>query len=234
MRKRISKLKGFPEALLLTIAVAATLLFVVWQLAANRMTPEAEELQRNLDLAAVEINAMKGRLERLQARQAVVEKEADVLRRANRILQEDESARQAKLGRLQAELEFYRRLAGSGSAQSGLDVYRAELIPTESSQVFRFMLTLIQNIQRASIVTGKVRIDIEGTLDNRPVTLHWAQISDGETPEPGFRFKYFQQLQGYVTLPDRFHPTRLLLTLESKNQRKPVIRSFDWASLLDD
>ncbi|MDH3924406.1 MAG: hypothetical protein OET41_07330, partial [Xanthomonadales bacterium] len=174
MRKRISKLKGFPEALLLTIAVAATLLFVVWQLAANRMTPEAEELQRNLDLAAVEINAMKGRLERLQARQAVVEKEADVLRRANRILQEDESARQAKLGRLQAELEFYRRLAGSGSAQGGLDVYRAELIPTESSQVFRFMLTLIQNIQRASIVTGKVRIDIEGTLDNRPVTLHWA------------------------------------------------------------
>ena len=220
--------------MLLTLVVSAVLLFVVWQLSTSRVAPETEELQRDLDFVAGELLIIKQRLARLQARQVVVEREAEVLRQANRILRETESKRQAELGRLQSELDFYRRLAGSGGAQSGLDVYRAEIAPTESRQVFQFILTLTQNIQRASMISGRVRIDIEGTLDNRPVNLRWAQISDGETPEPAFRFKYFQQLEGYLVLPDGFDPLRISLTLESKNQRKPVVRTFEWANLLGD
>jgi hypothetical protein len=234
MRRSFKKIRGFPEAMLLTLAVTAVLLFVVWQLSTSRVAPATEELQQNLDFVAGELATIKQRLARLQARQVVVEIEAEVLRQANRILRETESERQAELGRLQSELDFYRRLAGSGGAQSGLDVYRAEIVPTESRQVFRFILTLTQNIQRASMISGRVRIDIEGTLDNRPVNLRWAQISDGEAPEPAFRFKYFQQLEGYLVLPDGFDPLRISLTLESKNQRKPVVRTFDWANLLDD
>lgn len=220
--------------MLLTLAVSAVLLFVVWQLSTRTVTPETEELQQNLDFVAGELATIKQRLARLQARQVVVEREAEVLRQANRILRETESERQAELGRLQSELDFYRRLAGSGGARSGLDVYRAEIVPTGSRQVFQFILTLTQNIQRASMISGRVRIDIEGTLDNRPVNLRWAQISDGETPEPAFRFKYFQQLEGYLLLPDGFDPVRISLTLESKNKRKPMVRTFDWASLLGD
>jgi hypothetical protein len=234
MRRSFKKIRGFPEAMLLTLAVTAVLLFVVWQLSTSSVAPATEELQQNLDFVAGELATIKQRLARLQARQVVVEREAEVLRQANRILRETESERQAELGRLQSELDFYRRLAGSGGAQSGLDVYRAEIVPTESRQVFRFILTLTQNIQRASMISGRVRIDIEGTLDNRPVNLRWAQISDGEAPEPAFRFKYFQQLEGYLVLPDGFDPLRISLTLESKNQRKPVVRTFDWANLLDD
>ena len=219
--------------MLVTAAVAGVLLFVVWQLAASRVTPETAELQQNLDFVAGELVTVKQRMDRLQGRQIVLEKEAEVLRRANRILREDESERQAELGRLQSELDFYRRLAGSGGAQSGLDVYRVDVVPTESGQVFQFILTLTQNIRRASMISGRARIDIEGILDDRPVTLHWAQISDGETPEPSFRFKYFQQLEGYLTFPQGFSPTRLSITLELKNQRKPVVRSFSWSSLLD-
>lgn len=220
--------------MLLTLAVSAVLLFVVWQLSTSTVAPETEELQQDLDFVAGELATIKQRLDRLQARQVVVEREAEVLRQANRILRETESKRQAELGRLQSELDFYRRLAGSGGTQSGLDVYRAEVVPTESRQVFQFILTLTQNIQRASMVSGRVRIDIEGILDNRPVNLRWAQISDGEAPEPAFRFKYFQQLEGYLVLPDGFDPVRISLTLESKSQRKPVVRTFDWASLLGD
>lgn len=220
--------------MLLTLAVSAVLLFVVWQLSTSTVAPETEELQQDLDFVAGELANIKQRLGRLQARQVVVEREAEVLRQANRILRETESKRQAELGRLQSELDFYRRLAGSGGTQSGLDVYRAEVVPTESRQVFQFILTLTQNIQRASMVSGRVRIDIEGILDNRPVNLRWAQISDGQAPEPAFRFKYFQQLEGYLVLPDGFDPVRISLTLESKSQRKPVVRTFDWASLLGD
>jgi hypothetical protein len=219
--------------MLITVVVLGALLFAMWQLASSKITPDTVELQRDQEFLASELETMKSRLDRLQARQVVVEREAEVMRRANRILRENESERQAELGRLKSELEFYRKLAGSGGDQSGLDVYHVEIVATESDRVFQFILTLTQKIRRASMINGKARIDIEGTLDNRPLTLRWAQINDGDTPEPAFRFKYFQQLEGYVTLPEGFSPTRMLLTLEARNQRKPVIRSFDWASLLD-
>ena len=76
-------------------------------------------------------------------------------------------------------------------------------------------------------------LDVEGTLEDRPVTLNWPQVSDGDTPEPSFRFKYFQQLEGYLTLPDGFSPTRLLLTLETGERGQPARRGYAWNELLN-
>jgi hypothetical protein len=196
--------------------------------------PQTKDLENDVRFLSGELETLKGRLERVQARLVVSEQEAEVIRQANRLLREHEGERQDELSHLKSELEFYRRLAGTGGSQDGLDVYRAEVVPTESDKVFQFILTLTQNIRRASIITGRARMDIEGTMENRPVTLYWSQISDGETPEPSFRFKYFQQLEGYLTLPDGFSPTRLLVTLEAKGQRKPVIRKYSWLELRDD
>ena len=99
--------------------------------------------------------------------------------------------------------------------------------------VLKERTTLTQNIRRTAIVSGRARIELEGITDDRPVTLHWSQISDDDTPEPSFRFKYFQQLEGYLTLPEKFSPTRMVVTLEAGERRKPVVRGFDWAELLN-
>lgn len=223
---------AYLEAAVITVAVGAVLLLVTWQIAAPRPDPVAVELREDVRFLSGELAAVKARLDRTQARLAVAEREAGVLRQANRLLREQESERQAEMNTLQSELDFYRRLAGTGGQQSGLEVYRAELIPTASARVFQFELTLTQNIRRASIITGRARIDVEGTLEDRPVTLYWSQLGDADTPEPAFRFKYFQQLEGYLALPENFLPTRLIVTLESRDQRNPVQRSYAWDSLL--
>jgi hypothetical protein len=225
---------GFLEAAVVTAVIVSVLLFVAWQIASGPREPAAVELREETRFLAGELGSMKERLDRAQARLAVLEREADVLRQANRLLRDRESEHQAELNTLQSELDFYRRLAGTGGEQTGLDVYRAELVATGSDRVFQFVLTLTQNIRRASIVTGRARIDVEGTLEDRPVTLSWSQLGDGDTPEPTFRFKYFQQLDGYLALPEFFLPTRLVVTLEAKGQRTPVQRSFEWAGLLVD
>jgi hypothetical protein len=226
------KKTGIIEATIVALAAAAVLVFVTWQIASRPVAPEAERLQGEVDFLAGELDALNRRMNRLEARNAVLERESDVLRQANQILREQESARQSEINQQRSELDFFRRLAGTGGTQSGLDIYQAELLATESPRVFRFMFTLTQNIRRAAIVSGRVRIDVEGTMDDRPVTLYWSRVSDGETPEPSFRFKYFQQLEGYLTLPEGFGPTRLLLSLEAGGRKKPVQRSYSWNDLL--
>ena len=224
---------GFPEAAITALAAMAVLMLATWELTSRDVAPNAAQMQQEIDFLVQELDAVNRRLDRLQARNAVLERETDVLRQANRILREEESARRARLDQQQSELDFFRRLAGTGGAQTGLDVYHAELLPTDSDLVFQFILTLTQNIRRASIVSGKVRIDVEGTMEDRPVTLYWSRVSGGEAPEPSYRFKYFQQIEGYLTLPESFSPTRLRLTLEGGEARKAVQRSYAWNTLLE-
>jgi len=230
MRSASSK-TGFIEALALTLAIGSLLLFVTWQLASDPPDPDAADLQHNVDFLADELQKLKERLDLAQARQAVLQQEADILRQANRLLREQESGRQAELNTLHSELDFYRRLAGTGGAQTGLDVYQVELLATGSARVFQFVLTLTQNIRRASIISGRVRINVEGVLGDRPITLYWSEVG-GDAPEPAFRFKYFQQLEGYLALPEGFAPTRLLVTLEAGDDEAAAQRSYEWEALL--
>jgi hypothetical protein len=218
----------------LTILLVSVLIFVVYQLASSPVEPESEELKEQVAFLGKELAALSGRYERKQARLTVVEREVEVFRGANRLHRSKESEHQAELNRMQSELNFYRRLAGTGGTQTGLAVYAAELITTDSDRVFQFILTLTQNIRRASVISGRARINVEGILNDRPVTLNWPQVTDGSTPEPSFRFKYFQQMEGYLAMPKKFSPTRLLVMLEVAGQRKPVVHAFNWAELVAD
>lgn len=231
MGKQNSDRKGLAEAAVVTVVVAAVLIFVTWELASAPVPPDAGELQRRLESVSAELTSLRQRLARLQANQAVLERETDVLRRANELLRKSESARQAEMNQLHSELDFYRRLAGTGAAQSGLDIYRVEIVPTDSTRVYRFILTLTQNLQRASITSGTVTMRLEGTQGDQVVRLGWQQLG-GPGAEPEFRFKYFQQIEGYLTLPEGFSPTRLLLKLEPAQKRKSVERVFEWSDAL--
>lgn len=218
----------------LTVVLLSVLLFIVYQLAITRQLPGFDELQEENAFLRRELNVLAENRAQNQARLAVLEREVEVVRKANRLLREDETDRQAEINQLQRELDFFSRLAGTGGEQSGLGVYQVELSRTDSPMVFRFILTLTQNIRRASIVSGKASLDIEGTLADRAVTLYWAQLTEDATPNTDFRFKYFQQLEGYLMLPESFNPTRLVVSLDVKDQRKPLTHTFDWQSLLVD
>jgi hypothetical protein len=222
---------GLTGAIVVTFTVVVVLLFVVWQVAATKIAPDAKTLQKQVQFLSSDLELIKDNLKRAKARQVVLEKEVDVLRQANRLLRKYESDRQTELGRLQSEVDFFSRLTKTGGTLSGLELYRAEVIPTESDRVFQFILTLTQNIRRASIISGTAKVGVEGTIEDRQVTLRWAQLSDGKTPEPDFRFKYFQQLEGYLTLPEGFNPTRLLVTLEESGKKSPIIRYYNWYEL---
>ena len=223
---------GLAEMFVLTVLLVSVLMFVVYQLASSPVEPESEELKEQVAFLGQELAVLTGRYKRNQARLTVVEREAEVFRGANRLLRSKEGEHQAELIRMQSELDFFRRMAGTSGTQTGLAVYAAELITTDSDRVFQFILTLTQNIRRASVISGRVRIKLEGTLDDQSVTLNWSQLTDGSTPEPSFRFKYFQQMEGNLAMPEKFSPTHLRVMLEVEGQRKPVVHAFNWAELV--
>jgi hypothetical protein len=183
-------------------------------------------LQEDLQTALEQLDAEN-------ARAAVAEREADVIRRANALLRASERERQDKIANLQADLAFYRRLGGANGSQAPLAVHYMELLPTQSPRVYRMIFTLTQNMRWASMISGHVQLGVDGISNGVAQHLTEKQLLAESAGPLKFQFKYFQQLERLITLPEAFEASRLTIYLKSRSLSTTVEQSMEWQSLFN-
>jgi hypothetical protein len=181
-------------------------------------------LQRDLQ------DALEG-LDSEKARATVAEREVDVVRRANALLRASERERQDEIANLQADLAFYRRLGGANGSQAPLAVRYLELQATQSARVYRVIFTLTQNLRWAAIISGRIHLGVDGIRNGIAQHLTEEQLLAESTEPLSFRFKYFQQLERLITLPEGFEASRMTIRLKSASLRTPVEQTMEWNSL---
>ena len=172
-------------------------------------------------------------LETQKERTVIAKQEADIVRRANALLRESEKERQDEIASLQADLAFYRRLGGANGSQAPLAVHYLELQPTPSPQVYRIIFTLTQNLRWAAVISGQVQLGLDGIRNGIAAHLTEEQLLADSAEPLDFQFKYFQQLERLITLPEGFEPTQLTVRLRSGSLRTPVEQSVEWISLFN-
>ncbi|MBE9550354.1 MAG: hypothetical protein IMF09_13205 [Proteobacteria bacterium] len=167
----------------------------------------------------------------LIADKILLEQQFSIVRGANNRLLETEKEYQSEVAEISSELAFYRRLAGASGKLEGLTINKFLLHATASERVFRFNLTLTQNIQKARTISGDIVISLRGSLANQPGLLDWQSLNPEDTGLPKFSFKYFQQVDGYMTLPENFIPETVEITLRASKKNR-VQASFSWQDSL--
>lgn len=218
--------------LLLKVLLSLGVLYAVHAITVRWAEPELEAKKVRIRALRAEVKELGRRVETSAVRQKMAERQVEVLRQANNLLRQEESNRQAEMQRLQGEVDFYQRLTGTSGSQDGLAVYELELQTTASPHVYRFVLTLTQNLRRSAMISGTASLELEGTRQDKPVTLKWKDLAAASTSRPEFRFKYFQQLDGYLTVPGDFQPERVRVALNAKGSKNDVSRDFSWAELM--
>jgi len=194
-----------------------------------------ELIYANYNVAALKQD-LHDALEQLEAekeRTVIAESEADIVRRANGLLRVSERERQDEIASLQADLAFYRRLGGANGSQAPLAVHYLELQKTQSTRVYRIIFTLTQNLRWAAVISGRVQLGIDGIQNGVAVNLTEEQLLADSTEPLNFQFKYFQQLERLITLPEGFEANQLTVRLRSGSLRTPVEQSMEWASLFN-
>jgi hypothetical protein len=181
-----------------------------------------QDLQTALDLVEVE-----------QARAVVAEREVDIVRRANTLLRGSERERQDEIANLQADLAFYRRLGGANGSQAPLAVHYLEMQTTGAPRVYRAIITLTQNLRWAAIISGQIELEVDGISNGAAQHLTDTQLLAATTEPLTFQFKYFQQIEQLITLPQDFAPTRLTIRLKSASLRSAVEQSMEWDDLFN-
>jgi len=178
------------------------------------------DLQSSLEQLAIE-----------KTRRTNAEREADVVRRANALLRDSERQRQDEIASLRADLAFYRRLGGANGSQAALAVHHMELQATRSPRVYLLVFTLTQNLRWASSIAGRIQLGVDGIQAGVAKHLDSKQLL-AESAEPlTFQFKYFQQFERLITLPEGFEANRVTIRLRSGSLGSAVEQTMQWQDM---
>jgi len=130
---------------------------------------------------------------------------------------------------LKEELEFYRGIVAPSSSERGLKIHKLVLEKSPGDGNYRYKLMLVQVMSDRShrLISGKVQLSLEGTQAGLPKTLSLRQVSKRRSL--GFKFKYFQNLEGDLSFPDNFKPQKVTVSVKAKGNS--LSRTFEWQEL---
>jgi len=167
-------------------------------------------------------------LEELRQDVATLSRSDQVSREANADLQLMLAERDEEISALRADVAFYERLVGSTSQRRGLTVHGLRL-QSQGDGAWHFTATLTQTLNRAAVSSGTLTLEVEGSRDDSLERLSWDALRQSEdAPGIDYSFKYFQQVDGDLLLPEGFRPLRLIVRLVPP-RGDAVEQSFPWA-----
>jgi hypothetical protein len=167
---------------------------------------------------------------RLRERLAVLERSSQIDRQAANDVKADLGQLEEELQAAREEIAFYRGIVAPGDVQSGLRIHRFALANGNGSGEYHYELVLTQLKRNDRYVDGVVDWQIHGLRSGEPDVLGLAGVTSPPTSQLKFRFRYFQELTGVITLPEGFEAQAVELSVKpsSKNQPEPVVQVFDW------
>jgi hypothetical protein len=211
----------------LVLAWLGSIGLTAW-LTARYVAPDRGELRVELKRLASALETAEERIERQRQRISVLRRSDQISRSANLELQGTIAEREEEISALRADVGFYERLVGGSAQRQGLTVHSLNLSPVGDG-AWRYTVTLTQNLQKARVSAGNLALSVDGVQAGQLSTLDWpALLQDEAAAGQPFSFKYFQQLEGSVMLPEGFTPHRVRVRLRADGSSSE--RVFPWQS----
>lgn len=169
------------------------------------------------------------RIDALQQDVATLKLSDQISRQANIELQGTLAERDEEIASLRADIAFYERFVGATAQRRGLSVHELTLEPQRDPQLWHFVATLTQNLNRGAVNRGRLLLSVEASDGGRMQKLAWGELrQQHNAPGIEYSFKYFQQVEGDLVLPAGVKPVRVIARLVPASGAA-VEQSFTWS-----
>jgi hypothetical protein len=163
---------------------------------------------------------------------AILETNREVDRESYREVEASLTQLQAKIQEQRDAIAFYRGIVSPSDGNSGLRVQDLKLTRGKAEREFNVRLVLVQAMKHDRKVSGDVSLSVLGSQDGVETTYALAQLLPDEADSGWvFSFRYFQNFERQLVLPDGFTPERITVEVRSKTRSiSSIEESFDWAT----
>ena len=211
------------------IAAVGYLVFEFGRIQANyNIVDAAKERQMYED----RIEGLQDEIVALKQDVALLETHRDVDREAYKDVELSLAALQAKIQEQTDAIAFYRGIVSPADGTAGLRVQDMKLTRAQSERAYIVRLVLVQSLQHDRKVTGDVSLSIDGEMDGAITSFSFSQLlpADSSASWP-FSFRYFQNFDKEIVLPDGFTPEKITIEVRSKTRSiSSIEESYSWTT----
>jgi len=163
---------------------------------------------------------------------ALLETNLEVDRESYREVEAGLAGLQAKIQEQRDAIAFYRGIVSPSDGNSGLRVQDLKLTRGKAEREFNVRLVLVQAMKHDRKVSGDVSLSVEGSQNGVDTTYALEQlIPDTANTAWVFSFRYFQDFDRQLVLPDGFTPERINVEVRSRTRSiSSIEESFAWAT----
>ena len=225
---RVSRL-GSKRLVALALLLAMTLaggfyLGGHWADSSSIAQQNIESMQSELAATAAALKAARGDLEMQRTRH-------EVDRHALELLRSEMAAEIERTAELEEGLSFYRSMVVADDLAKGLSLRAPELVPGDDPNHVKYRIFVQQKDREYEMVEGRLSVEIYGISGDREVSFPLAELSSSfDEKAATLHFRYFQAIEGEITLPDGFEPKGVKLLARARKPREMEARKqFPWA-----
>jgi len=228
--KRHRPLRSFVGVVLLTVAAAVSV-YLHQQHSARSLRTELHSVTTAHRQLQEDTRILAEKNEELRRKLTVLTREQQVERIAYGRIGEQLRKLQSTVLSLREEVAFYRGIVGS-DREKGIQVHSLVVDPDGREGGYRYQLVLTRGGKSDKVAEGSVSLSVSGEHEGKSRRLSFRDLSAPNSDALEFSFKYFQRLQGHVTLPAGFVPRRVYVRVDSPDENASSHeRHFDWPAL---
>ena len=130
---------------------------------------------------------------------------------------------------IEEEIRFYKGVMLPNVEEKGLRIERLDINLTKDPSRLRYRLVLTQVVEKHEFIQGTVEISLLGMQGDILKSVNLDKVAGLNSNVIRFRFRYFQNIDGEITLPSDFKPTEVVVVARSsgRNTRR-LERKFEW------
>jgi len=190
---------------------------------------EKRELSAQLTDLRQENGALKRQI-------AILDRSSAVDQQTGAELQETLTALRQRVAQLEEDVLFYRQVVEEETEETGLVIGQLDIDATRSPDRYRYKLVMRQqDADGDTYLTGHVNFNLVGQLQDQQVILPLRDLSEFEDElDIRLRFKYFQNIEGELALPEGFQPDRIqIAAVATEPVSKRINEDFGWVVALE-
>lgn len=178
------------------------------------------------------IEALEDDIIELEQQVALLETHRGIDREAYKEVEASLTALQAKIQEQRDAIAFYRGIVSPSDGKSGLRVQDLRLTRGKEERQFNLRLVLVQAMQHDRKVSGDVNLSVVGNQDGVETSYDFNQLIPPEADKGwAFSFRYFQDFDRQLVLPDGFTPERIRVEVRSRTRSiSSIEESFAWVT----
>ncbi|SEA40423.1 DUF6776 family protein [Microbulbifer marinus] len=170
--------------------------------------------------ALQQLDELKSENEALRLRAATAEQSLTIGEQASEKVRAELVQKESRIAELKQEISFYRGLMAPADGSDGVSIGRFSISQTADVHRYQYKLLVQQSATRHTVVKGNATFTIVGRQDGQPKRYPLSDLSPQVDSESiPLRFKYFQNIEGELQLPEGFEPEGVELSLKSSGRK---------------